>query len=321
MQTSPDWWQQTFPNGRQTLVISDANDHRVTVAYGEAGEGPPLLLLHGIGSWSYNWRCNVKPLSEQFRVICIDAKGYGFSQGSPLPETVGHQVIELVRVIRALSKTPVSIAAESLGALTALAVAQTRPDLIDRLILINVPIFPQELPNWGMRLLTHLPLLWVQWMDDWRVLRLLAPAVQTITRLIRHEVVVDPTLISDEEIYWLTYPYLYKTGTLTQFVADLQLAAEEIQRCQQQQPNWLSTIQQNLENLTCPTLILWSDCDRWFPVRDGEKLRDCIPHAQFQVIPDCGHVASSGNPAVVNAAIQTFLKTKPPALEQLKAGG
>lgn len=305
-----DWWQQTFPNGRQTLTITDATGHPVSIAYGEAGSGPPLVLLHGIGSWSYNWRCSVEPLSKHFRVICIDAKGYGFSQASPGPETVGHQVVELVQMIQALSPTPVSIAAESLGALTALAVAQAYPNLIERLILINVPIFPQQLPNWGMRWLTYLPLSWLKWVDDWQMLRLLAPVVEAVTRSIRREVVVDPSLITDEEIYWLTYPYLHRAGPLTQFAADLQLAAREIQRYQQQQPNWISTIQQNLSHLICPTLILWSDSDRWFPVHDGERLHDCIPKAQFQVIPNCGHVASSGNPVAVNAAIQAFLQTQ-----------
>lgn len=298
-----DWWQQHFPDGRKTLTIADASDRDVSIAYGEVGTGKPLFLLHGLGSWSYNWRCNIQPLAQYFRVICVDAKGYGFSETPPLPETAGHQVTELARIITALGDTPVLIAAESLGALTALALAQSQLQLVGRLVLINVPVFPKQLPSVGMQLLSALPLELVQWVDRRQLARPLTPLVQEITRWVRREVVVDPDAITDEEIYWLTYPYLHLPGTLTQFAADLQLAAREIDRLNQNQPNLISTIQQNLAHTHCPTLILWSDCDRWFPPADGERLRDRLPNAQLQVISNCGHVASSGNPAAVNAAI------------------
>jgi len=305
-----DWWRQHFPKGRQTLTISDASGREVSIAYGEVGTGKPLLLLHGLGSWSYNWRCNIQPLSQYFRVICIDAKGYGFSETPALPETVGHQVIELARIIPALCQTPVSIAAESLGALTALAVAQNYPHLTERLVLINVPVFPKQLPSVGMQLLS------VQWFDQTQLIRPFAPLIQTMTRWVRQEVVVDPSSITDEEIYWLTYPYLHIPGTLTQFASDLQLAAHEIDRLNQGQPSLIRSIQQNLSHTHCPISVLWSDCDRWFPSEDGRKLHDRLPDSRFQIISNCGHVASSGNPDEVNAAIiQHCLDTVPPVTE------
>jgi pimeloyl-ACP methyl ester carboxylesterase len=303
----PDFWQHTFPRGRQTLRILDAQQCPVEIAYGEAGRGRPLFLLHGLGSWSYNWRYSVQPLAQQFRVICVDAKGYGFSQTLSPPEVVGHQVNELAQIIRALAEPPVYIAGESLGALTALALVQAYPELVERLVVINVPIFPDQLPSWGMRLLSYLPLPLVQLVDQQQLARGFAPLVRAIAHLLRQEVVFDPAQITDEEIYWLTYPYLYHSGPLTQFTVDLQLAAREIERSQRQQPNWITQIQQNLPRVTCPTLILWSDCDRWFPLESGNKLSDLLPNAEFQLIPNCGHVASSGNPKAVNTAILKFL--------------
>lgn len=301
------WWQKTFPKGRQVVSIRDALDRKVQIAYGEVGSGQPLFLLHGIGSWSFNWRCNIQALSQQFRVICVDAKGYGFSQTASPPEIPGHQIIELSRIIAALSDQPVLLAAESLGALTALAAAQTYPGLIEQLVLINVPIFSQKLPSWGMQALTYLPLFLVQGIDQTKVLQPFEPLIHWLTRWVRQEVVFDPTSITDAEIDAVIYPYLHHAGTLTQFVVDLQLAAAEIVKLERQQPNLLSTIQQNLSQVTCPTLILWSDCDRWFPSKDGEALRDRLPNAQLQIVPNCGHLATSGNPEVVNAAILEFL--------------
>ena len=69
------WWRANFPLGKQSLTIADANGYPVKIAYGEVGSGKPLFLLHGIGSWSYNWRNSIKPLSQYFRVTCFDAKG------------------------------------------------------------------------------------------------------------------------------------------------------------------------------------------------------------------------------------------------------
>ena len=77
-----DWWQKTFPQGRQTLTIIDANGYPLQIAYDKKGVGTPLFLVHGLGSWSYNWRRCVESLSQYFRVICFDAKGY-----EPIPLT------------------------------------------------------------------------------------------------------------------------------------------------------------------------------------------------------------------------------------------
>ena len=279
----------------------------MAIAYGEVGTGQPLLLLHGIGSWSYNWRFSIQPLAQHFRVICVDAKGYGFSEAAPLPEIVGHQVIELIRIIQAISDAPVTIAAESLGALTALAVAQQQPDLVDRLIVINVPIFPKRLPSLGMRLLSYLPLWLVQRVDRWHLLGSIVPIFRWVAYQIRREVVADINLITSEEIYQLTYPYLYRSGTLTQFAADLKLVAQEIDRLHRHQPNWITEIQQQLDRIGCPTLIVWADQDQWFPATDGVALQAQLPQSQLQILPNCGHVASSSNPKALNAAILSFL--------------
>ncbi|MBE9177821.1 alpha/beta hydrolase [Oculatella sp. LEGE 06141] len=301
------WWQSTFPQGRQTLHIQDANGRNVAIAYGTAGEGQPLLLLHGIGSWSYSWRKSVAPLSRYFRVICPDAKGHGFSQAAPENETVGHQIVELAQIITTLSDRPAIVVGESMGALTALAVAETQPELIDRLVLINAPVFPQQLPSWGMRWLSYLPLELVQLVEQFRLAQPLAPAIREITRIAREEVVVNPAEITSEEIYWLTYPYIYRSGPLTQFAVDLQQAAQEINRLQQNQPNLIRQIQDDLVNVSCPSLILWADQDRWFPQKDGEMLHARLPHSRLQIIPNCGHNASGSNPTAVNTAILQFL--------------
>lgn len=303
-----DWWLANFPKGRQSITITDANGYPVQIAYGEVGTGKPLFLLHGMGSWSYNWRNSIKPLSKYFRVICFDAKGYGFSE-KPVSrrEHEGHQVTELGRIIRALCNEPVIIVAESLGALTALALAEENPELIARLIVVNVPIFTQTLPHWGMSLVSQMPLEAIQTIDTLRLSFWFAPLVREIMAIERRKVLYDPSTLTPEDVYWITYPYIEFPGTLTKVVEELKIAALEIERSQSNQPNWLTKTQNNLKNINCPTLILWGKQDSWFPANDGEKLRQHIPNSQLQILPNCCHDASFGSSAAINSAAIKFL--------------
>jgi pimeloyl-ACP methyl ester carboxylesterase len=80
-----NWWQQTFPDGHKTITITDNQGEKVNIAYGEKGRGKPLVLVHGLGMWSYTWCYNIDELAQYFRVICFDAKGYGYSDKPTLP--------------------------------------------------------------------------------------------------------------------------------------------------------------------------------------------------------------------------------------------
>ncbi|MEC4815563.1 MAG: alpha/beta hydrolase [Scytonema sp. PMC 1069.18] len=304
-----DWWQATFPKGRQSLIITDASGYPVQIAYGEKGIGKPLFLLHGVGSWSYNWRRSIEPLSKNFRVICYDFKGYGFSE-KPISrrEKNGHQVIELERIILSLCDEPVTIVAESMGALIALALAQKNPELIAQLVVVNVPIFAQRLPHWGMWLLSQLPLELVQAVDSLRLAQLFAPIVREVMAIERRGVLFDPSILTQEDVYWITYPYIELFGTLTKVSEELQTAAREIEHLQANKPSLLSKIQSNLSAIRCPTLILWGEQDTWFPASDGEKLRQLMRNAKLKILSNCCHDASYGASEAVNAAILEFLQ-------------
>ncbi|MFB2837919.1 alpha/beta fold hydrolase [Floridanema evergladense] len=301
-----DWWEVTFPNGRQTVTIIDASGYPVQIAYGEKGTGKPLFLVHGIGSWSFGWRHNIDKLSQHFRVICFDAKGHGFSDKPLYAEQVGHQIIEMKRIVEALCDRPAIVVAISLGALVTLGAASLYPGLFDRLIVINVPIFPERLPNRAMRLLSYLPIDLVRTVDNLRLLKLCAPLVQRIIEIERREVVVNPESITSEDVYWIAYPYINFTNALTKYAEELQKAAREIDRLLNKEPNLIGNIQENLPKINCPTLILWGEQDQWFDVSNGKKLQRHLPGSQLKILPNCGHDPSVSCPEIVNEAILEF---------------
>ncbi|NJL01567.1 MAG: alpha/beta hydrolase [Spirulinaceae cyanobacterium SM2_1_0] len=306
--TADDWWQATFPGGRQMLAIADARDRPVKLAYGEVGSGPPLVLLHGIGSWSYNWREAIAPWSQHYRVICLDAKGHGFSDKPPEPELPGHQIIELQRSLTALvGDRPVTVIAQSLGALVALAAASRQPQQFDRLVAINVPIFLEQLPSIWMQLLAYLPLEVVWQFDRARLIRPLLPLVRAIVALARQEVVADPATIQPQHLDWALYPYVEFPGAIAKFAEELQQATQEIDKLVRGEPGLLSEVQANLGKITLPTLLLWGECDRWFPPTLGERLQQALPNARLRRLPGCGHDAAGSCADQVVPAVQEFL--------------
>ncbi|MFY7887143.1 MAG: alpha/beta fold hydrolase, partial [Dolichospermum sp.] len=223
-------------------------------------------------------------------------------------EENGHQIIELKRIIQALCDEPPIIVAESIGALISLGLAGKNPDLIGRLVVINAPIFTESLPHWSMGLLAQTPIEIIHAVDNLRLAYWFAPLVREVMGTERRKVLYDPSLLTEEDIYWITYPFIEIPGTLVKVAEDLQIAAQEIENLRTNQPSMLSNIQKNLKNIECPTLVLWGDQDSWFPASHGEKLHQHLPNSRLQILQNCYHDASTGSSTVVNAAILEFLK-------------
>ncbi|HEY1640027.1 MAG TPA: alpha/beta fold hydrolase [Streptosporangiaceae bacterium] len=98
------------------------------LAYTRAGSGPPLVLLHGIGSWRGAWDPVIPGLAERFDVIAADLPGFGESAplpaGEPTPAALAAAVAGL---LDELGITAAHLAGNSLGGWVALELAGLRP--------------------------------------------------------------------------------------------------------------------------------------------------------------------------------------------------
>jgi len=306
-QAHPDaWWRNHFPAGRQSVAITDINGETVSIAYGEKGRGPTLVLLHGWGNWSYSWRALIDTLAAQYHVICCDAKGQGFSDKPSRPQPIGHQIHDTAQVIQALADQPITLIGESLGGVVALAVAARYPHLIKQLIVISPAIYPRILPNRGMRLLTYLPLSLVKQFDRWRIIKPFAGVFRAIVRKQQREVVHQRPPLSKTELYLITYPYVHLRGAIYATVADSQLAARELLKSGSD--SLLHRIQAELPSIQTRTLIIWGAQDNWFPVEHAQRLHTVLPNSTLHVLPNCGHSVSTDCPEALNTAIIGFLE-------------
>ena len=108
----------------------------VRFSYREAGKGPVLMLLHGIGSGSGSWPHQLAGLSDRFRVVAWDAPGYGDSSAPMQAEPDARSYADaLGRFLDALKITRCFLLGHSLGALMAASFAAARPEAVERLML------------------------------------------------------------------------------------------------------------------------------------------------------------------------------------------
>nr|PZN30478.1 MAG: alpha/beta hydrolase [Chloroflexota bacterium] len=111
------------------------------IAYQIAGDGPPLVLIHGLSGSARWWRRNVLALAEGFRVYTVDLIGFGGSRGRQafvLDEAAAH----LARWSEQLGIGRASFAGHSMGGFIAADLAAGFPDLVDRLVLVDAAALP-----------------------------------------------------------------------------------------------------------------------------------------------------------------------------------
>jgi pimeloyl-ACP methyl ester carboxylesterase len=114
------------------------------VHYIEAGDGPPMLFLHGSGSCAEAWYQQFDTFSHRYRVIAYDSVNHGHSSNSPVGEPEPDRADELERFLDALGIERPVIAGNSMGALTLLRWAVRNPDRARALVPSGMGVHPAD---------------------------------------------------------------------------------------------------------------------------------------------------------------------------------
>ncbi len=105
-----------------------------------SGNGPPLVLVHGILSDSHYWTPVKASLESRYQVIAVDLYGFGDSPKPARGYSLDEQADALARAIEHATDTPAVVVAHSMGCLVAARMAHTHAALATRLVLLNPPI-------------------------------------------------------------------------------------------------------------------------------------------------------------------------------------
>jgi pimeloyl-ACP methyl ester carboxylesterase len=277
---------------RVPYQITTVNKHRM--AYLDVGQGPPLILIHGFGGSMWNWEYQYSVLARTHRVIIPDLLGSGLSdrpEDAYTPETL----VEFFRqFMNSLNIPQATLVGNSMGAGLAMAMALDYPARVTRLVLISG--FPAQVESsiasrQYQRFLYHRPPLWLAKFGNWM-------AGRRATEQLLKEIVYNPELISPTVIE-RSFHNRQRGG----FLAPLYSLLDNIQ-------NWEKHYGNRLQKISHQVLLLWGDHDRVFPLEVGERVKSQLPHVEWHVIPEAGHLAQWEQPAIVNQFILSFLERK-----------
>ena len=103
----------------------------------EAGQGPPLVLLHGLFGSARNWGAVQKALAGEYRVVALDLRNHGASPHAPSMDYAA-QAEDVAETLAALGIEGAALLGHSMGGKVAMMLALTRPELVDRLIVADI---------------------------------------------------------------------------------------------------------------------------------------------------------------------------------------
>jgi pimeloyl-ACP methyl ester carboxylesterase len=259
--------------------------------YGVAGDGPPLVLVHGLGGTIENWRALAPPLATRHRVLVPDLPGHGRSE--PLPEA---------RDVDALAEAVLAIADEedargavwighSLGGVVALRAAVLRPDAVRGLVLAAAA---------GIGSASRAARVTLTLLGIARPGRLIAPhrRAWASSRLGRRAAfgwwgVADPDALEPE----LAEAFLVGPANHT----DTRQAGRAL---------LVSDPRTELDRISCPCLCLWGASDNWVRLDDGIEYARRLA-APLRTIAGCGHLLIGERPEACLAAIRDFVDSLP----------
>lgn len=266
----------------------------LNIHYLTAGEGPPVLLLHGGGADSacLSWRLGMGPVSQSHRVLAPDLPGYGESDKPKIKYTNEYYVEFLGHLMDALGLEKASLVGISMGGGISLGFTLESPQRVDRLVLVDSYGLGKEIP-WPVisYVLVWFPLLnEMVWMiEGWS---------RRMARWSLRNIVYNPQAVTDDlvdEVY-----QLMKMPAAGRAFRSWQRS--EI-GCRGLRTNFVD----RLHEITVPTLILHGAEDRLVPVSWAQRAHTLIRGSELYVFAECGHWPPREKADEFNRAIPEFL--------------
>jgi pimeloyl-ACP methyl ester carboxylesterase len=260
-----------------------------TVNYVESGEGPPVLMVHGLGGSWRNWLENIPYLSRRHRVVALDLPGFGTS---PLPErqiTIGSYGDFLVGFADALDLDPdTALVGHSMGGFISTEAAIARPERFSSLVLVAAAgityawVTPSQKDMAKLIVKAMMPLASGSLERNFGRSRLRAAQFAGVF--------AHPTRIS-REMLWELGSYAIDAPGLIQ--AAYALAGYDTR--------------DRLPEITIPTLLIWGNKDLLVPVPAAYAYRRKIPRAELSLLDDTGHMIQMERPARFNDDVEEFI--------------
>ena len=259
------------------------------VAYLRKGQGPALLLLHGIPSSSYLWRDVIDPLAATFDVLAPDLLGYGDSDKRLDADlSIAAQARYMVAFMESIGVHQAAVAGHDIGGGIAQLMAADEPQRVARLILVDSVVDS----NWPVADIARLKEpVWDQIMVNIDLRKGLRKGLEAG--------MVTEGRVTDELVDEWTRPFQDLGGRRAYLRAARALNNRD-----------LVSRSKHIEEIETPTLIMWGANDKFLEPQWAETLKHKLRDTTVEIIDPGGHFLPLDRPDAVAEAINRFLTTR-----------
>ena len=235
------------------------------------GSGQTLLLLHGAGG-SANLKELASKLAEDFDVLLPDHPGFGLSDQSKRLSSVSDLAFYYLDFIQELGLKDIHLVGFSLGGWIAAEIAIRSTTNVKSIALVSsAGIHVKGVPKGDLFL----------WSPE-----------ELVRNLYVNQDIIDDILSQEP------------TSEELEFMVKNRVAAARYAW----HPRFYNPdLEKWLHRIDVPTLIIWGDQDKIFPVEYASAFKNLIPHAQTQILKDCGHVPHMDQPEAFYHSLKSFL--------------
>jgi 3-oxoadipate enol-lactonase len=263
-----------------SMSLLRAKSGDVELAYEVLGDGPPLLLVQGIGYGRRGWGPALELLSEDFCVVAYDNRGFGESDVPSGPYTARQLAEDAVAVLDAVGVGKAHVVGASLGGMISQEVALGWPDRVDRLVLAcTTPggVGSHAMPEQTVALMLEAPAL---------------PPDVAMRRFVENALgSTAPQSLVEEIVAYRTANPPDPTGWQAQAAAGA--GHDAIDR---------------LGSIAAPTLVLYGDEDAVVDARNADVLAERIPEARVERFENGGHLFFWEQPERFAHLVREFLR-------------
>jgi pimeloyl-ACP methyl ester carboxylesterase len=281
------------------MDLRELTIHEQRVTYRTAGEGPVVLLIHGMAGSAATWKQVMPRLSERFTVVAPDLLGHGRSDKPAGDYSLGSFASQLRDLLVVLGHERTTVVGQSLGGGVAMQFAYQYPERCERLVLVGSGGLGREV-NPLLRFLS-LP-------GSEAVLRLgcaasVRGAIHSVGRL-ASRVGLRPAPVVAE--LWRSYASLADDATRRAFLRTLRAVVD---------PRGQAVSAANRLHLAgeVPTLIVWGDADPIIPVEHAHAAHAWIPGSRLEIFEGVGHYPHCEAPERFVEVLTEFIESTVPA--------
>ncbi len=251
------------------------------LSYVEAGDGPPVVMLHGNPTWSYYYRRLIIALQDRYRCLALDHVGCGLSS-KPSPQEYDYSLARRIEDLDAWlaavvpGHQPITLVVHDWGGMIGLAWAVQQPQRLAALIVMNSAAFPKPVGK---------PLPWMLWLArNTRVGAWLIRRHNLFCRLALRWCVSRPLPADVRAAYLYPYDQPEHRWAVLRFVQTIPLAPGDAGY------DLVTRTAAGLERLRhLPALLVWGLRDFVFDADYLAEWRRRLPQAEVLAYPDAGH--------------------------------